>query len=169
MNQPKSYRKKYQKIVGIAKKANISFGLLIPQIIHFLFGGMFVIHVESIHHVSLAITDLEKSRHFYGTVLGFPEINRPDFGFPGAWYQIGDQQLHLIVDPDSETLRKSGISSRNGHFAIRVKDYYQTLVALKEGKVEVVQKPNSKSGFAQIFCIDPDHNIIEFNVEQMTN
>ncbi|MDL4840266.1 VOC family protein [Aquibacillus rhizosphaerae] len=125
-----------------------------------------MIQTESIHHVSLAITDLEKAKHFYGTVLGLAELDRPNFDFPGAWYQVGSQQLHLIVDPDSETLRTSGINSRHGHFAIRVKDYYQTLVTLKEGEIDVVTKPDSKSGFAQIFCMDPDHNLIEFNVNQ---
>lgn len=126
-----------------------------------------LIELERFHHISLSITDLAKAKYFYGTVLGFPEISRPDFDFPGAWYQVGDQQLHLIVYKESETLRTNEkIKTKDGHFAVRVKDYYQTLNYLKQMDVELEEKPTSKSGFAQIFCMDPDGNLIEFNVDQ---
>ncbi|MGM0873185.1 MAG: VOC family protein [Bacillota bacterium] len=126
-----------------------------------------MIEVENIHHVSLSVTDLQKAKHFYGTMLGFQELERPNFDFPGAWYQVGNQQLHLIVHPDSSTLRMDQeINSRDGHFAIRVKDYDETLKQLNELGIMISEKPNSKSGFAQIFCMDPDLNLIEFNVDQ---
>lgn len=126
-----------------------------------------MIQYENIHHVSLSVTDIEKAKRFYSEVLGFQEIARPDFDFLGAWYQIGHQQLHLIVHPESTTIRPNQkISSRDGHFAIRVKDFKQTLTHLKEHGVDIVEKPYSKSGFAQIFCADPDGNLIEFNVDQ---
>lgn len=128
-----------------------------------------MITVESIHHVSLSVTDLQKAKHFYGTLLGFKELERPPFDFPGAWYQIGDQQLHLIVHNSSTTLRYNHeINSKEGHFAIRVKDYAETLNYLKEIGLEIIEKPNSTNGFAQIFCMDPDYNLIEFNVDQET-
>lgn len=128
-----------------------------------------MIAVENIHHVSLSVTDLQKAKHFYGTLLGFKELVRPPFDFPGAWYQIGDQQLHLIVHNSSKTLRNNHeINSKDGHFAIRVKDYSETLNYLKEIGLKIIEKPNSTSGFAQIFCMDPDHNLIEFNVDQET-
>ncbi|MFS0638785.1 VOC family protein [Mesobacillus foraminis] len=126
-----------------------------------------MIKTEGIHHVSLAVVHLNEAKAFYGDILGFPEIERPPFDFPGAWYQVGFQQLHLIVCPEAETLRPSRkISSRDGHFAVRVLDYDHTLNYLREKGVPVLEKPNSKSGFAQIFCSDPDGNLIEFNVEQ---
>ena len=61
------------------------------------------IKIDAIHHVSLPVTDLERSREFYGTVLRLPEIERPPSDNRGAWYQVGEQQLHLIED-DSATL-----------------------------------------------------------------
>ncbi|WP_285890387.1 VOC family protein [Halalkalibacter oceani] len=123
--------------------------------------------MEGIHHVSLSITDIHEARQFYSTILGLAEIERPDFGFPGIWYQVGEQQLHLTVHPASDTLRpKSVVETKAGHFAIRVKDYDQTLHYLKQSGVQLVEKPESKSGFAQIFCLDPDNNVIELNVDQ---
>ncbi|WP_077624585.1 VOC family protein [Sediminibacillus massiliensis] len=126
-----------------------------------------MIGFESLHHVSLAVTDIDRAKDFYGNILGLKEIDRPGFDFPGAWYQIGSQQLHLISYPGSETIREKGeMETKDGHFAIRVKDYHQTLNFLKKQNVDVLEKPDSISGFAQIFCMDPDHNLIEFNVDQ---
>lgn len=126
-----------------------------------------MIELENLHHISLSVTNLQKAKHFYGTMLGFEELKRPDFDFPGAWYRVGNQQLHLIVHEKSATLRSDNeINSKEGHFAIRVKSYYETLNHLKGLKIKLKEKPNSDSGFAQIFCMDPDLNLIEFNVDQ---
>jgi len=126
-----------------------------------------LIDFASIHHVSLPVTDLEKAKTFYGDVLGLKEIERPPFDFPGAWYQIGQQQLHLIVYESAQTLRRrDNMDTKDGHLAIRVMDYYETLAYLKCQNVEIDARPKSTSGFAQIFCKDPDNNLIEFNVEQ---
>ncbi|MBU9721561.1 MULTISPECIES: VOC family protein [Bacillaceae] len=126
-----------------------------------------MIKIEELHHVSLSVTDLDKAKHFYSNILGFEEMKRPDFDFPGAWYSIGKQQLHLIVYPESKTLRYDRqVESKDGHFAVRVKDYEATLKYLQDQGVSIVEKRFSKSGFAQIFCADPDDNLIEFNVDQ---
>ncbi len=117
--------------------------------------------------MSLSVTDLERAKDFYGKTLGLKEIRRPEFDFPGAWYEIEGQQLHLIVDPSSQTIRQDkSLSSREGHFALRVGNYYDTLKWLKQNEVEILEKPHGKSGFAQIFCADPDGNLIELNVDQ---
>lgn len=126
-----------------------------------------MIQYECLHHVSLTVTNLEQAKHFYSNILCLKEIQRPTFDFPGAWYEIKGQQLHLIVLPTSQTIRQDKrLSSREGHFALRVKDYDATLNWLKRHEVELLEKPNSMSGFAQIFCADPDGNLIELNVEQ---
>ena len=63
-----------------------------------------MLKIETIHHVSLPVKDLARSKQFYSEILGLTEIARPPFDFPGAWYQVGDRQLHLIVH-DSSTFR----------------------------------------------------------------
>ncbi len=126
-----------------------------------------LIKYESLHHVSLTVTDLEKAKHFYENILCLKELPRPDFDFPGAWYEIQNQQLHLIVYPNSQTIRKDKtLNSREGHFALRVENYYDTLNWLKQNNVNILEKPYGVSGFAQIFCADPDGNLIELNVDQ---
>ena len=52
------------------------------------------------HHFSIDVADVTVSRSFYGELLGLSEIERPDFGLPGVWYQAGPVQLHLIQVPE---------------------------------------------------------------------
>jgi glyoxylase I family protein len=60
-----------------------------------------MIQVETLHHVSISVTDLDQARHFYGDLLGLSEIPRPPFDFPGAWYQLGEIYL---TDPDGNVI-----------------------------------------------------------------
>lgn len=74
------------------------------------------LEVTQIDHVSVLITDLEVSRRFYRDVLGLKEIAKPrTFDFKVLWFDLGNQQLHLLLKPEPDT-----ISPR--HFALRVKD-----------------------------------------------
>lgn len=122
------------------------------------------IRYEQLHHVSIVVTDLVRAKAFYRDVLGLSEMARPDFDFGGAWYAIGDagQQLHLIVH-DGETKRSGGIDTRDGHFALRVRSYSETLAWLDRCGVEYEARPRPKAGFAQIYVLDPDRNMIELN------
>lgn len=129
-----------------------------------------MVKIEQIHHVSLIVTDLERAKQFYETVIGLKPIARPAFDFPGAWYAVGHtgQQLHLIVH-NGETKRTKGIDTRDGHFAVRVESYGRTIAWLEAHNVEYKAKPDSITGFAQIFVTDPDRNIIELNAERITD
>ncbi|WP_028784251.1 VOC family protein [Thalassobacillus devorans] len=120
-----------------------------------------------IHHISLKTSDLEKAKRFYGEVLGLVEEDRPNFSFAGAWYRIGEyKQLHLIEDPGFIYNPGRHIDTRGNHVAFRVDSYQETAAHLKASEIEIKEKPNSTSGFAQIFCCDPDGHIIEFHVPQ---
>src|SRR5436305_48372 len=87
--------------------------------------------IAAIHHVSLTVTDLERSRAFYREILSLREIERPPFGFPGAWFVVGgSQQLHLIVH-DRATFRGKPLDTRDSHFAVRVPRYEAAVEYLK--------------------------------------
>jgi len=120
--------------------------------------------ILDLHHVSLAVTDLERSRAFYRDVLGLREIERPAFGFAGAWFQVGDRQLHLIVAERPRSLRgTTEIDSRDGHFALRVADFEAAAEALRRWGVPHREKPDNATPWAQIHLTDPDGNGIELN------
>jgi glyoxylase I family protein len=130
-----------------------------------------------IHHVSLPVSDLERSKQFYRGTLGLQETARPAFDFPGAWYQVGDNQLHLIVDGQSTFREGKGVNSRDIHFAMRVRSFREALESLEANgyrekagdldlmKMKVSERPTA--GFPQIYILDPDRNVIEINAERL--
>jgi len=134
--------------------------------------------IEAIHHVSLGVTDLERSRRFYSEILGLEEITRPPFNFPGAWFAAGEsQQLHLIVHPNATLRTGKGLDTRDGHFAVRVASYRQTVDYLRskgygesaenEQFQRMILQPHATAGFPQIYILDPDRNVIEINAAEL--
>jgi catechol 2,3-dioxygenase-like lactoylglutathione lyase family enzyme len=122
---------------------------------------------KDLHHVSLSVTDLDRAKRFYGEVLGLTEVARPPFDFPGAWYALGDRQLHLIVHTTPRTLRgTTEIDGRDGHFAMRVENYDAALEHLRAHGVEVRERPTNPTPWAQLYVTDPDGNVIELNTER---
>jgi glyoxylase I family protein len=125
-----------------------------------------VIAIESLHHIGICVTDLARAKAFYGGVLGLRELPRPPFDFGGAWYQVGDRQLHLIVHPPTRTLRGTrDIDPRDGHLAIRVLSYDDTVQHLRSHGIECVESPRNVTPWAQIYVTDPDGNVVEFNTD----
>jgi glyoxylase I family protein len=123
--------------------------------------------VESIHHVGIAVTDLVRSRHFYTTVLCLEEIPRPDFDFDGAWFRVGEQQIHLIVQRQTEVPREAGLRTRGDHLALRVSSYRSTLDHLRSLGVPFEGRPHNKTPWPQIYLADPDGHTIELNAERL--
>lgn len=124
-----------------------------------------MITYESLHHVSLAVTDLDVARQFYREVLCLTEVNRPNFHNEGAWFEIGQQQVHLIVYPKSQALRKDKrIDSDDGHFALRINNYDEAIKHFESFGINYVCNPRNLAGWAQIYICDPDGNTIELNV-----
>jgi catechol 2,3-dioxygenase-like lactoylglutathione lyase family enzyme len=126
-----------------------------------------VIGIETMHHVGLCVTDITRAKAFYGGVLGLRELPRPPFDFGGAWYQVGQCQLHLIVHPPTRTMRGTReIDARDGHLAIRVHSYEATLHHLRSHGIECLERPDNPTPWAQIYVTDPDGNVVEFNAER---
>ena len=135
-----------------------------------------MLQIETIHHVSLSVTDLPRAKSFYAGVLELVEIERPAFDFPGAWYRAGDRRLHLIVGEHSTFRDGKGIDSRDGHFAVRVASYRGALqhliakgysAAAGDEMMKLRENPTGRAGFPQIYILDPDRNVIEINAERL--
>ncbi len=113
--------------------------------------------VGGVHHVSLDVADVEVAARFYEEVLGLTPIDRPDFGFPGAWFDANGTQVHLIESPGHE-------APTSQHFAFRVDDVDAVATALVDKGIEV---RGPSAGFPgagrQAFLQDPSGNLIELN------
>ena len=125
-----------------------------------------MIEVRAVAHVSVTVTDLNRAREFYGGILRLTELERPAFDFEGAWYQVGDQQLHLIVHPASRTHRgTTEIDSRDSHYALRIRSHHEALQHLQEHGIACRERLRNRTPWPQIFLTDPDGNVIELNAE----
>jgi catechol 2,3-dioxygenase-like lactoylglutathione lyase family enzyme len=115
------------------------------------------VRTGGVHHVSLDVDDLDAARRFYVDQLGFTELPRPDFGFPGAWLSMGDHQLHL--------LEVSGPMPAGGgrHFALQVDDRDAAVEELRARGVKVDPTPAVAGAGFQAFLHDPAGNLIELN------
>lgn len=117
--------------------------------------------VEALNHVAVNVSNLEKSKRFYGQALGLPELPRPKFDFDGAWYRVGNgQELHLIVDPALAASR----NRQNHHFALQVKDVATAQSELQARGQQLALGPITRpDGVTQIFLADPDGYIVEIS------
>lgn len=109
----------------------------------------------AVHHVSINVGDVDAALQFYCGTLGLGQrTDRPDFGFGGAWLDVGGQQVHLIegtTPPD-----------HGQHFALLVDDLDGTVAALRDGGIEV-SGPRPVGSSRQAFLSDPSGNLIELH------
>ncbi|WP_457667660.1 VOC family protein [Thiolapillus sp.] len=116
--------------------------------------------IFAIHHVSLIISSVEKSRSFYQGLLGLEIAERPELPFPGLWLKIGDQQLHLLELPNPDPVSsRPEHGGRDRHLAVSVRDLEALAASLQQAGVGYTR---SKSGREALFCRDPDGNALEF-------
>ncbi|MBT3254851.1 MAG: glyoxalase [Deltaproteobacteria bacterium] len=114
------------------------------------------IRVEGYNHVGIVVKNLEVCKRFYGDILGLEDAPRPNFNFPGHWYQVGpNTQLHLMVYDEviPDTMR---------HFALEVEDFSDALAHLEAHGIPIVEGPGKRpDGSDFLFCKDPDGNLVE--------
>jgi glyoxylase I family protein len=120
-----------------------------------------MIDIVRLHHVSFAVRDIAASKRFFGEVVGLKELDRPAFDFPGAWYALGDRQLHLI-EQSGAGREVEGRISRSDHMALEVADLAPVRAALEAAGIDYATGGNDHLGFSQVFCSDPDGHTVEF-------
>jgi len=114
----------------------------------------------AIHHVSLIVENTASSLAFYCGLLEVPLApGRPDLGYPGAWLQLGEQQIHLLELPNPDPVDgRPAHAGRDRHLAMLVSD----LDRLRERLMAAgVVCSVSRSGRRALFCRDPDGNGVE--------
>ena len=112
------------------------------------------IRFTGIHHVSVVVTDPDRAAQFYEHVLGMKRINKPrTFSFHVVWFELGDQQVHLIPRGEADTK-----SPR--HMALHVGDAQEARVYFHQHDVEV-HETTPIPGADRFFIDDPDGNRIE--------
>lgn len=122
-----------------------------------------------LQHCGLVVRDLDRSRRFYGVALGLEEVPRPsNFTFAGAWFRLGDTELHLLAE--SDTTGTAGQAPPGGsiagglatHIALEVDDLGAWLERLRANEVAIASGPMPRGdGVNQLFVLDPDGFVLE--------
>ncbi len=116
---------------------------------------MTAVQPVSLHHVSVNLPDVGAGIAFYTDVLGGTvRDDRPDLGFPGAWINLGTQQVHLIEGAAPPSLGQ--------HFAIRVDDLDAAVHELRSKGLQI-RDPVTVGTDRQSFLEDPAGNVIELH------
>jgi catechol 2,3-dioxygenase-like lactoylglutathione lyase family enzyme len=126
-----------------------------------------LLHVKTIDHITLVVRNLEAASRFYREVLGMRPVERPAFGFPGAWFQAGGTQIHMNVageEAGEPGIRVIGAKNapRAFHFAFEVDDCDSAASALEADGHPIEVIPRSRpDGARQMYLRDPDGHLVE--------
>ena len=118
--------------------------------------------VAGYSHIAIAVTDLARARAFYGDACGFEELRRPEFGVPGAWFRVGDLQLHLV---EAESVDPPGPGFPHLALHVPTAEIDTTIDALVAGGGRLVSPSRQREDFGvpvvAAFVADPDGNVLE--------
>ncbi len=119
--------------------------------------------ISGFSHVTLLVTDIDAARRFYVDVLGLDELPRPDVLGPGAWFRVGDRQLHLgITDA-----MPNGTPDALSHIAFHLDaaDFEHRVRRIEERGGVLVRGVRSRVDFGvtvrAAFLRDPFGNLVE--------
>lgn len=114
----------------------------------------------NLHHVNVTVPKaLETAaKHFYGVVMGMTEVPKPpeSRGRGGAWYQLGQLQLHLSVE---DGLGENCLSKR--HVCYTVDDLQLAEQSFRDAGVEIFPDDSPASGWVRFYVRDPGGNRLE--------
>ena len=114
--------------------------------------------VTALHHVNVTVPpELEAAtKHFYGEVVGLKQVPKPATARQsGAWYQIGENQLHLSAEDEE----RGPLSSR--HVCFQVSDLAEAEEKFREAGVEIVADARPIAGTLRFYVRDPGGNQLE--------
>jgi catechol 2,3-dioxygenase-like lactoylglutathione lyase family enzyme len=105
-------------------------------------------------HICVPEERLEEARQFYIAIIGLKLIDRPDkiFGNAGYWFNIGNIQLHIGVEP--------ALARSIRHAAFEVADIAEARAIMLKHHIEIMEEPVIP-GRTRFAFIDPFGNRME--------
>ena len=111
----------------------------------------------AIHHVQVTMPagGEAEARAFYGDLLGFPEVAKPEHLAKrgGCWFETGNLQLHVSVEQDFAPATKA-------HVAYEVDDLDAMRAHLEAAGVAIVED-EPLPGYRRFYVADPFGNRVE--------
>ena len=97
----------------------------------------------------------DEARAFYGDLLGFPEVAKPEnlAKRGGCWFETGNLQLHVSVEKEFAPARKA-------HVAYEVDDLDAMRARFEAAGVAIVED-EPLPGYRRFYVADPFGNRVE--------
>lgn len=116
------------------------------------------------NHVNVSVEDVDAAVDFYEAVLGLDRIPSINSTAPGAWFRVGDAQLHLT--------ERGGPAPEVHHFAVTVDDFpavYERAVE-RDALDDTFGAPlyEFADGAVQMYLRDPSGNLVECDWPDVT-
>lgn len=120
-----------------------------------------------LHHLAIKTDDVDATVEFWNNVIGSHSVDRPDFGFPGAWLQFGETMIHLYGGETA--LNKEGGHDRGSaaidHVALSARGFDEMRALFDEKKLPWRQMDISSFHLWQLFLHDPNGVLVELNFD----
>jgi catechol 2,3-dioxygenase-like lactoylglutathione lyase family enzyme len=129
--------------------------------------------IADINHYFVRANNLEETRRFYMDVLGFEQMNRPDFPFPGYWlgkggkiqvhmgpHDIPNKELYYLGTPTDARTDQSGVVD---HIAFLATDPEEFSKRFKSVGLNYRPRYFPEFKLFQYFLKDPNGLMIELN------
>jgi len=128
------------------------------------------VQVQELGHVVLYVHDIERSRHFYGDVLGWPQVGPVNMKMPVAAFTTGRTHHELLLIEVGADATPIPAGRRVGMYHIGVKigdsddDLRAALQQLGDAGVRVVGSSDHTVTHS-LYVLDPDGNEIELYID----
>ena len=117
------------------------------------------IGIIGLSHVNVTVpAALEAdAKKFYESVVGLAPIPKPEGTRQnmGAWYQLGDLQLHLSVEDDVQN------EASDRHVCYQVEDIEVAQRKFRDAGIEPIPDSRPVTGQTRFFVRDPGGNLLE--------
>ena len=113
--------------------------------------------IIKLDHVNLRTTQLNTMIHWYTSILGLRNGERPDFPFPDAWLYAGATAVVHLVAVDEPALG-SEANLKLEHFALSATDRAAFEIKLQAAKLHYKRSDLPSVNLIQINIRDPDGN-----------
>ena len=113
--------------------------------------------ISEINHLTLAVSDIDRSFSFYHNILGFKPLCR---WHAGGYFMVGELWLCLSLDQDALTNKHSDYT--HYAFSIKQEDYQYWYERLNKARCILFKENNSEGD--SLYFLDPDGHKLELHV-----
>ncbi len=118
--------------------------------------------LTGMNHFTILARDIDETRRFYADILGLEEGYRPDMGFPGIWFYVGEQWVLHVVAGRKMPSPPAGVID---HMAFSATGLGATLEKLKANGIDYRLSRQVGTRVWQIFFDDPNGAKVELDFD----